>query len=118
GFIVFPMLAAYFAWKNNLSLGKIAVIVLSIFTGAIFINVLPDVGESDTLILSCIHLLIFLWGILGFAYVGSRYKDIEKRLNFLKYNGDLLVISALICIAGGILTAITFGLFSLIGLNI
>lgn len=118
GFIVFPMLAAYFAWKNNLSNGKIIVIAIAILTGAIFINVLPDVPESDTLILACIHLLIFLWAILGFAFVDGKRGKNEKRLSFLKYNGDLLVISALICIAGGIMTGITIGLFSLIGINI
>lgn len=118
GFIIFPMLAAYFAWKNKLSTGKIAVVVLAILTGAIFINLLPDVRESDTLLLSCIHLLLFLWAVLGFAYVGGKQGNGEKRLNFLKYNGDLLVISALICIAGGIMTGITIGLFSLLGINI
>ena len=118
GFIVFPMLAAYFAFKNKLSPGKIAVIVVTILTGVVFINSLPDVRDSDTLILSCIHIGIFLWGILGFAYVSGKGGNIPQRLSFLKYNGDLLVISALICIAGGIMTGITIGLFSLIGINI
>lgn len=118
GFIVFPMLAAYFIWKNKLSPGKIATICLSLLTGVVFINILPDVPESDTLILACIHLPIFLWGILLFAYVGGINTNEEKRLDFLKYNGDLLVICALIGIAGGIMTAISIGLFSLIGINI
>lgn len=118
GFIVFPMLAAWFAWKNKLATGKMAVILLTMLTGAIFINALPDLQESDTLILSCIHLLIVLWAALGFAYVGGKKDSDGKRLDFLKYNGDLLVMSALICIAGGIMTGITIGLFSLIGLNI
>lgn len=118
GFIVFPMLAAYFAWKNKLSQGKIAIIVIAILTGAIFINSLPNVSESDTLLLSCIHLVLFLWAILAFAYVGGKDGNIEKRLGFLKYNGDLLVISALIGIAGGILTGITIGLFSVLGISI
>jgi len=76
------------------------------------------VVESNTLILSCIHLLVFLWAILGFAFVGGKRDNNEKRLSFLKYNGDLLVISALILIAGGIMTGITIGLFSLIGIDI
>lgn len=118
GFIVFPMLTTYFVWKNKLSAGKIAVIVITFLTGVVFINALPDVGESNTLILSCIHLLVFLWAILGFAFVGGKRDNNEKRLSFLKYNGDLLVISALILIAGGIMTGITIGLFSLIGIDI
>src|SRR6185369_10630944 len=37
---------------------------------------------------------------------------------YLKFNGDLAVMTALIIIAAGILSGITIGLFSLIGLNI
>jgi hypothetical protein len=118
GFIIFPLLAAYFAWKNKLSTGKIAFIVGATLVGLIFINSLPDVKQSDTLILSCIHLLLVLWGVSGFAFVGEAGNNDEKRLGFLKYNGDLLVMTALIVIAGAILTGITIGLFHLIGFNI
>ncbi len=117
GFIVFPFLAAYFAWKNKLSTGKIAIIVSAMIAGLVFINFFPDV-KSDVLVLSCIHLGLFLWSILGFTFVGSKENDVEKRVGFLKYNGDFVVMTALIGIAGGIMTAITLGLFSLIGFNI
>jgi len=118
GFIIFPLLTVYFAWKNKLSAGKIAFIVGATLAGLIYINFLPDVKKSDTLILSCLHLILFLWSILGFAFVGERRNSVEKRLGFLKFNGDLIVITTLIVIAGGILTGITIGLFSLIGFNI
>lgn len=118
GFIVFPALAAYFAWKNRLSVPKIIFITGVMLAGWIYINMLPHVPESDVLTLVCIHLLLVLWSVLGFAFVGSKDNIAGKRLGFLKYNGDLVVIIALILISGGILTAITIGLFSLIGLNI
>lgn len=118
GFIVFPMLTAYFAWKNKLAATKVAFIVGTTLLGLIFINLLPDVQKSDTLILSCIHLLLVLWSVLGFAFVGETRNNVEKRLGFLKYNGDLVVMTTLILIAGGIMTGLTIGLFSLIGFNI
>jgi uncharacterized membrane protein YozB (DUF420 family) len=59
-----------------------------------------------------------LWSILGFAFVGETRINNEKRLGFLKYNGDLVVMTTLIVIAAGILSGITIGLFSLIGFNI
>jgi len=118
GFCVFPALMAYFAWKNKLSPGKIAFIVGASLVGLIFINSLPAVEKSDTLILSCIHLLLFLWSILGFAFVDEKRNNDEKRLSYLKYNGDLVVMTTLILIAGGIMTGITIGLFSIIGYNI
>jgi hypothetical protein len=118
GFILFPLLTAYFAWKNKLSTAKIALIAGAMLAGLIFINFLPDITKSDTTILSCIHLVLFLWAILGFAFVGGVKNNAEKLLGFLKYNGDLLVMTALIVIAGAILTGITIGLFELIGFDI
>jgi len=118
GFIIFPALMAYFAWKNKISTGKIAFIAGATLVGLIFINSLPDVKKSDTLILSCVHLILVLWCVLGYAFVGERRNNEEKRLSFLKYNGDLVVMTTLILIAGAILTGITIGLFSLIGFNI
>ena len=118
GFIIFPMLSAYFAWKNHLSIGKIVFVAGTTIVGLIFINFLPDNKKSDTLILSCIHVVIFLWSILGFAFIGAFSNNENKRLDYLKYNGDLAVMTALIVIAGGILSGVTIGLFSLIGYKI
>lgn len=118
GFIVLPALTAFFAWKNKLSFGKIAFIAGATLAGLLFINLLPDDKKSDTLVLSCIHLLLFLWSILGFAFVNSATNKVEKRLGFLSYNGDLIVMTTLIVIAGGIVSAVTVGLFHLIGLDI
>lgn len=118
GFIVFPLLTAYFVWKNKLAPKKIVLIVIGILAGLIFINFLPNNEKSDTLILSCIHLLLFLWSILGFAFVGDMRNNNDKRLSFLRYNGELVVIAALIVIAGGIMSGMTIGLFSAIGFNI
>jgi hypothetical protein len=118
GFIIFPLLTAYFAWKNKLGTNKIAFVVSATLIGLIFINLLPDNEKSDTLILSCVHLLLFLWSILGFAFVGGTRNNEGKRLGFLTYNGELVVITTLILIAGAILTGITIGLFSVIGFEI
>jgi hypothetical protein len=118
GLIIFPSLTAFFVWKHKLSTRKIAFIGGAILAGILFINFLPNVKNSDTLILSCIHLPLFLWAILGFAFVGEYRNNDLKRLSYLKYNGDLVVMTALLLIAGAIMSGITIGLFSLIGFHI
>src|SRR5690606_13602527 len=118
GFILFPALAAYFIYKNKLSKEKITFILGSGLIALIFINALPNNDQSDTLVLACFHLLLVLWFILGFAFTGSLQAGSADRLEFLKYSGDLVVITGLLAIAGGMLTAITVGLFSLLGLDI
>lgn len=118
GFIVFPALSAWFAWKNKLSAGKTAFIAGVMLAGLVFINLLPRVPASYTLQLSCIHLVLVLWSVLGFAYAGGQKNNPEKRLDYLRYNGDLIVMTTLILIAGALLSAATVGLFSLIGFRI
>ena len=118
GFIVLPILTVYFAWRNNLNPKRILFTSMMWVAAIIFINTLPYSHKSDTLILSCIHLPLILWVLLGISYVGTNVNNNEKRLSFLRYNGDLVIISTLITIAGGMLTGLTIGLFSIIGFNI
>lgn len=118
GFILFPVLSVFFAWRSKLSATKIIFMISAMLAGLIFINTLPDVPQSDTLILSCIHLPLLLWSILGFAFVGELKNNDEKRLSYLRYNGDLIVMTTLILLAGAILTGVTLGLFNLIDLKI
>lgn len=117
-FIVLPFMTAYFAWKQKLQLKRLFIISVVFLISAIYINSLPDNSQSDTLILACLHLPLFLWATLGFTFVGCSLNEYQKRLDFLRYNGDLLVMTAIILIAGGLLTGITLGLYELIGLKI
>ena len=118
GFIIFPILTAYFILGKSFSIKKIVFPGVVFLIALLFINLLPADNKSDTLILSCIHLPLFLLAVLGYSYVGDNIRSFPKRLEFLRYNGDLLIMTTLILIAGGILTAITIGLFSVIGFNI
>lgn len=118
GFIIFPVLTAYFWWKQKRPARPLLISFLFILAAAAYINLLPDNPQSDTLILACIHLPLFLWTILGFAYAGGKLTNDQGRLDFLRYNGDLVVMTTLILIAGGALTGITLGLFNLIDLKI
>jgi hypothetical protein len=118
GFLVFPFLAAYFAWKNELTGKKIALVAGGMLAALVFINFLPGNSQSDTLVLSCIHLLLFLWATSGFVFVGNQVQNSGKRLGYLSFNGDLIVVCTLLLISGGIMTGITIGLFELIGYRI
>ena len=117
-FIVFPLLAAYFAWKKNVSTKKNAVAAITILVSVLYINFLPNNNQSDTLILACLHLPLFLWAVLGYTYLGDDVKNDQRRLDFLRYNGDLVVMTAIILLAGGLFTVLTINLFSLIDIHI
>ena len=117
-FIVFPFLCAYFIRKNKLPFKAQIFPIVSILVAAVYINFLPDNENSDTLVLACIHLPLFLWGLLGFVFSGSKLTDLSKRLAYLNYNGETIIVGNILLLAAGILTGITIPLFSLIGISI
>lgn len=117
-FVVFPVLAVYFAWKQQLK-----PLLWFIFSGivvlsAVYINLIPSGNTYDTFILACIYLPLVLWSLLGFMFTGHDLMNTSKRIEFLRYNGDLLVMTAVILLAGGLLSAVTIGLFELIQIRI
>ena len=118
GFIVFPALLFYFTWKRKTNFKTLITPAIILLAAAIFINSLPQDEKSDTLILSCIHLPILIWSLVGFAFSGSNPKNILERVGFLRFNGDLVVMGAVMMLAAGLFTAITMGLYNLIGMNI
>ena len=118
GFLVFPFLTLFFAWRNKLSVTNIVIASSITAFSLLYINLLPADPESDTLLLACIHLPLLLWMVLGISFTGNQINNHQKRLEFLSFNGELLVMCAMLVLAGIILTAITIGLFELIGLQI
>ena len=116
-FIVLPLITAFFAWKNKLPLNTISVLAGITGISLIYINSLPG-KDTDTLILACIHLPLILWGLLGAAYSGPDLLNWKNRLSFLRFNGEAAVMSVLIGIGGGLLSAITINLFLLIDVQI
>jgi hypothetical protein len=118
GFVVFPMLGFYFAWKQALSKNKYILPILLFIGSAIFINLLPNNEKSATILLATIHLPILLWAILGYLFIGGNLKDESKKIAFLQFNGHFIVMTALIFSAGMLFSGITIALFELLGINI
>ena len=118
GFVVFPILTAYFIWKQQLSMTKLVLPLILFLGSAIFINSLPYNEKSATFILSTIHLPIFLWSILGYAFIGGDLNNNQKKIAFLKFNGNFIVMTGLIFISGMFFTGITIALFELLKMDI
>ena len=116
-FGVIPFIAAYFVYncspKRNILYTLIALLLIS----GIYINMLP-LEYKDSIILAYLHLPIFLWGLLGFAFTGDDYGIGSTRLAYLKFNGEFCILYASMAISGMLLTALTMQLFTFVGLDI
>jgi len=116
--IIFPILSAYFIWRQQINLNKILFPVIAIVISAIYINLIPDYNKSNSAMLVGIHLPLFLWSILGYAYIGAKLNDHPRKIEFLKFNGDLIIMCGIILLSCMVFTLITFGLFELINIKI
>lgn len=114
----FPMLLAYFLWKQKTTINQLLLPLVAVILSAFYINFLPNNPASNSIILACIHLPVFLWTLLGYSFAGGNWKSHTQRIDFLRFNGDFAVMSALLVLAGILFTGITIGLFELIGLHI
>ncbi len=117
-FVIFPALAAYFLIKNKPGKSIFGASVALFFLPLVFINTLPNLDRSDTVILSCLHLPFFLWAVLGFVFTGQDVRNSDLRMAYLKYNGEMLIYTTLFIICGSVLVTVTAGLFSVISVNI
>jgi hypothetical protein len=61
---------------------------------------------------------IFLGSILGYAFIGGDLNNNQKKITFLKFNGNFIVMTGLIFISGMFFTGITLALFELLKMDI
>lgn len=117
--IVFAGLAIYAVAAGKIfDARKLAFTILAFLVPAVYVNLLPADANGPAINLVYIHLPLMLLFIYGYIYAGYDFADLDKRISFIRYIGEMAVIYVLIAIAGGILTGITIGLFSSIGLDI
>jgi hypothetical protein len=107
-----------FLIRKNVEPKKIIFTALAFLVPALYVSLLPSNENGDSLILAYIHLPLLMWFVYGIVYSGFDFKDLNKRIGFIRFNGDLAIVYALIAIAGGLLTGISIGLFESIGLDI
>lgn len=122
-FFTLPFIAMYFAWDRPLGrAGRIG--LLAVFAAAAAaVNGFPfprtmGAHPPDTLILTVLHLPIALWLGVGIAYVGGRWPGSDRRMDFIRFTGELIIYYVLIALGGGVLIALSVGIFESIGIQI
>jgi len=117
-FLVIGALITYFTINAPFNKGLAIKSCIGLSLLFLILLILPDRHNSDSLIMALIHMPLVLISMLGFVFGGGRWRDIGSRLRFIRYGGELVIFTALVLLGGGVLTALTFGLFSLIDLSI
>jgi hypothetical protein len=120
---VFPAVTAYFAWKRRVSARRWLWLGLGFAAAAIAANAYRFPSEMDrgvdshTGVLAVMHLPIALWLLVGIAYAGRAPFAGSRRMDFVRFSGELAIYYVLIALGGGVLTGFTLMMFSAIGAN-
>ena len=116
--LIFSGLTTWFIIKNSITGWKnILILAAPVLALTIYLNLLPGT-QTDTTILAFIHAPLFMAFIFALAFVSLDFRNTVKVSGFIRYCGELVVMTGLMAIAGAILSGVTIGLFKIIGMKI
>lgn len=113
--LVLPLLAGYFLWERRSGIGGAAA---AFAAAALVVNLYPLVAGSDMALLVAIHMTVFLWFAVGWAYVGGEWRDHAKRMDFVRFTGEWVVYMTLLALGGGVLMTLAVAGFDAIGMDV
>jgi hypothetical protein len=117
GLLVFPFLAAYLGWKRRLTVPVSVTLLASCAALAVLLNVYPYAAFGSTEVLAALHAPIVLWLLVGLAYVGGRWRSDARRMDFVRFTGELAIYYTLLALGGGVLIGLTVAVLSAVGVN-
>jgi len=72
----------------------------------------------DSVIMAVIHLPLLAISLAGISFAGRGWRELEPRMGFLRYGGELVVLASLIGLGGIVLSGFTIALFSLLEVDV
>ncbi|MFU8872856.1 permease prefix domain 1-containing protein [Micromonospora sp. SL4-19] len=112
-----PWLAAFLAWRRRAPKALIGALLALFALGAVAANAYPLANDSQSLVLTSIHLPIALWIVVGLAYVADDLRSSRRRMDFIRFTGEWFIYLVLIALGGGVLIAFMSGTFKAIGIS-
>jgi hypothetical protein len=74
--------------------------------------------NADSLVMASLHMPMILLSLLGYVFAAGQWHSLPARMSFIRYLGELLIFTSLVMLGGGVLTALTLGLFGLVGIRL
>jgi hypothetical protein len=118
GFFALLPLAAYFAFRRRVGAAVIGALAVVFALGAVAANAYPLDEDSQSIVLTAIHLPLALWLTVGVAYVAGDWRADRKWMDFIRFTGEWVIYYVLIAMGGGVLAGVTGGVFNAIGIDI
>ena len=108
---------AYLAWRRRPPVpGVVGAIALALGVFGLTQVLYPVTAPGHTRLLALLHLPLALGVLLGAVYLGRDWRDLDRRLDYVRFLGEVVIYYVLIALGGGVLMGLTVGVFSAVGL--
>ena len=115
---VLPFLAAYFARRRQLDVRQWVLTAVPFVLAALVVNLYPWGEDSDTEALVILSLPVALWFVASYPYMSGTVRSHERRMDFVRFTGEWFIYYVLIALGGGVLMAMTAGIFEPTGVDV
>jgi hypothetical protein len=117
GLFALAPLTAYVAIRRRVSAIVAGILAGLFLLGAVGANIYPMAEDSQSIVLTALHLPLALWFVVGVAYVGGDWRAHSRWMDFIRFTGECAIYYVLIALGGGVLIGMTAGVFSAIGVE-
>jgi hypothetical protein len=115
--LVLPFLAGYLAWKRRLDARTVAAAVVPFVVLAVALTTYPFDADDSTGVLAALHAPVAAWLLVGLTYVAGGWRSDGRRMDFVRFTGELAIYYTLLAIGGGVLVGLTVGVLQLVGVD-
>jgi hypothetical protein len=91
GLFALPWLAVFLAWRRQARPALIGILVALFAFGAVAANAYPLAEDSQSVVLTSIHLPIALWLVVGLAYGAEDWRSSRRGMDFIRFTGEWFV---------------------------
>ncbi|WP_150250035.1 permease prefix domain 1-containing protein [Nocardiopsis deserti] len=124
-FVVLPFLAGWFAWKRRVTWRVCAALAAVAAVPALAVNLYPFETASGplpspgmTAVLAFTHAPVLLWLLVGVLHTGGQWRSHDRRMDFVRFMGELVMYLALIMLGSAVLVGLTFGVLALVDVDL
>lgn len=117
GILLLAPLAAYFLIGRRAGAGTVLAVAAILAVTAAALALYPFVSRGQTEVLAALHAVVVLWMAAGIAYASGDWRSERARMDLIRFTGEWVVYLALLALGGGVLGALTLGIFGALGVD-
>ncbi|MFE7223885.1 permease prefix domain 1-containing protein [Nocardioides sp. NPDC057577] len=127
-FVLVPAVAGWLAYKRRVP-WRVAAVLTAVAAGLLLVvnlypfEMIPWAGGGGedpgmTAVLVVIHTPVVLWLLTAVAYAGGDWRSHGRRMDFVRFTGELAMYLALITAGAGVLIGLSVGVWNLAGFDL